>query len=39
MITLLGMRFSGYQEEAEMASDIAEILPKKFNWGNNRETN
>ena len=33
------MRFSGHQEEAETESDIAEILPQKFNWQDNRETN
>lgn len=36
--TLLGMRFIGPQEEAEMEFDIAEILPKKFSWGKSRKT-
>lgn len=39
MTTLLGMRFIGHQEEAEMEFDIAEILLKKFSWGKSRKTN
>lgn len=35
--TLLGMRFIGPQEEAEMEFDIAEILPKKIQLGEEQE--